>query len=240
MSWHFLQEQEEASWAGSYLAGAPSALLRLIPTPGVFFSHGREMGFSRPSRFGTMFARSTASRGEGASMSSAEAFPAKTSAPPTALAPESTVSEADCGLSSPESFAKFDRDSRSWRTAQLSLFGGLAVFSEIWPEWGIMRGGECSRLAPLVLHTHAPECSFWPTPRASDRDNCGGSNARQKAQRNGTYVGRAQNPQLSEWLMGWPIDWTALRPLETDKFQVWLASHGQPSPQNMEQSLNRP
>lgn len=34
------------------------------------------------------------------------------------------------------------------------------------------------------------------------------------------------NPDWTEWLMGWPMGWTALQPLETDKFQQWLSSHG--------------
>ena len=34
-------------------------------------------------------------------------------------------------------------------------------------------------------------------------------------------------PELSEWAMGWPVGWTALEPLETDKFQQWLLSHGE-------------
>lgn len=29
-----------------------------------------------------------------------------------------------------------------------------------------------------------------------------------------------------EWMMGWPIKWTALEPLETGRFQQWLDSHG--------------
>jgi hypothetical protein len=29
-----------------------------------------------------------------------------------------------------------------------------------------------------------------------------------------------------EWMMGWPIGWTALEPLGTDRFQLWLSSHG--------------
>lgn len=33
-------------------------------------------------------------------------------------------------------------------------------------------------------------------------------------------------PELPEWAMGWPVGWTALEPLETDKFQQWLLSHG--------------
>ena len=34
------------------------------------------------------------------------------------------------------------------------------------------------------------------------------------------------NPEWVEWLMGWPIGWTALEPLATDRFQRWLRLHG--------------
>ena len=33
------------------------------------------------------------------------------------------------------------------------------------------------------------------------------------------------NPNWVEWLMGWPIGWTDLKPLETDKFRSWLRQH---------------
>jgi hypothetical protein len=33
-------------------------------------------------------------------------------------------------------------------------------------------------------------------------------------------------PEFAEWAMGWPIGWTESKPLETDKFQQWLLSHG--------------
>lgn len=39
-------------------------------------------------------------------------------------------------------------------------------------------------------------------------------------------VGGNMNPTWVEWLMGWPLGWTDLRPLETDRFQQWCASHG--------------
>lgn len=35
------------------------------------------------------------------------------------------------------------------------------------------------------------------------------------------------SPSNAEWLMGWPAEWTALRPLETDKFLSWLQQHGE-------------
>jgi DNA (cytosine-5)-methyltransferase 1 len=34
------------------------------------------------------------------------------------------------------------------------------------------------------------------------------------------------NPEWVEWLMGWTIGWTDLKPLEMGKFQQWLNSHG--------------
>lgn len=42
----------------------------------------------------------------------------------------------------------------------------------------------------------------------------------------GVPTGGKQSPEFTEWLMGWPIGWTDLKPLETDKFQRWLELHG--------------
>ncbi|WP_240789154.1 DNA cytosine methyltransferase [Pseudomonas kribbensis] len=33
------------------------------------------------------------------------------------------------------------------------------------------------------------------------------------------------NPEWAEWLMGWPIGWTGLKPLATDKFHLWQQEH---------------
>jgi hypothetical protein len=56
---------------------------------------------------------------------------------------------------------------------------------------------------------------YYPTPRADGRDNCGGSNARRTAKRNGTYIGRRESPRFREWLMGFPIGWTEIPPSAT-------------------------
>ena len=37
---------------------------------------------------------------------------------------------------------------------------------------------------------------------------------------------RALNPRFVEWLMGFPIGWTDLQPLETQSFQQWQQRHG--------------
>jgi hypothetical protein len=38
------------------------------------------------------------------------------------------------------------------------------------------------------------------------------------------------NPMWVEWLMGWPLGWTDLKPLETDRFQKWQGEHGKHCP----------
>ena len=39
-------------------------------------------------------------------------------------------------------------------------------------------------------------------------------------------AGGSLNPDWVEWLMGWPLGWTDLKPLEMGKFQQWLRLHG--------------
>src|SRR5512136_1312027 len=78
MSWHYLLGQEEASWAGASLDGAPSALSSLIPTVAACCSHDNAMDACHGSLSGTTCAHSTELRGEVASMSSPEASHAKT------------------------------------------------------------------------------------------------------------------------------------------------------------------
>jgi len=56
--------------------------------------------------------------------------------------------------------------------------------------------------------------------------NAGGSGVRRTAKENGTYVPSSINPNLQEWLMGWPQDWTEIKPLETDKYHKWRQLHG--------------
>jgi hypothetical protein len=41
-----------------------------------------------------------------------------------------------------------------------------------------------------------------------------------------TPIGGKLNPQFVEWLMGWPLGWTDLKPLETDKFLCVQQQHG--------------
>jgi hypothetical protein len=41
-----------------------------------------------------------------------------------------------------------------------------------------------------------------------------------------THAGGKLNPMWVEWLMGWPLGWTDLKPLETDKYHFVQQQHG--------------
>ncbi|RPE30826.1 hypothetical protein EC846_1527 [Acinetobacter sp. BIGb0102] len=82
----------------------------------------------------------------------------------------------------------------------------------------------------------AGQVKNFPTPQASDCRDRGnlGSPVIQRRIKNGKQIGLsmsvsdtsgALNPDWVEWLMGWPIGWTDLKPLEMDKFQSWLKTH---------------
>ena len=168
MSWHFLQGQEAASWEASSLDGAPFALSSLLPTAAPSCSHGSETDVCHDFRSGMTCGASTESPGEGASMSSLAVSPARTSAlPAEELA--SAGSDQDSGPRWPESFARYDRDTHSWKTRQLSLLGGSESFSETWPRWGTMRTGECWEQTMPVLPIVASGSGLsLPTPTVQD------------------------------------------------------------------------
>jgi len=79
------------------------------------------------------------------SMSSSEASPVRTSLSPGAGA-DLTESAADSTPRCFVWFARWEPDTSSWRTCQLSLFGDSEEFSETWPRWGTTQNGDASRL----------------------------------------------------------------------------------------------
>ena len=154
----------------------------------------------------------------GKSTSSRAGSRARTSAMPERVQ-DSLGNAPDSGLNSLEWFARFDPDSSSWRTSQLSLLGGLMPFSGRWPRSGTMRNGSAFRRRPLVSSTTATACSFAPTARAQYRA-C--STARVQSGRHnfnledwlavkllahGQPIASQVNPAWLRWWMGFPNGW---------------------------------
>jgi DNA (cytosine-5)-methyltransferase 1 len=227
------------------------------------------------------------------------AFHAKTSAQQE-KALELTENEAECGEKWRASFTKYDPDTSLWKTHQCSLLGDLEEFSETWPQWGLMRDGECweqRMLEQTIKGTEfglsenkelwptpclpgnggtngkakmkkmladkwpTPTCHmanekgspsefkrdspglgtvvlWFPTPQASDnRDRGNMSNPSiQRRIKIGKQIMLSQsvdrnsgqlNPTWVEWLMGWPLEWTDLKPLEMDKSHSVPQQHGE-------------
>jgi hypothetical protein len=69
----------------------------------------------------------------------------------------------------------------------------------------------------------------FPTPTASlYGNNRGGAAGRTgKIRHSLEHFTGGPWPSFREWMMGWPIGWTVLEPLEMDRFQQWLQWHGQ-------------
>jgi hypothetical protein len=294
MSWLFSQALVEEYLGDTCLDGKPSALLSGSNTQQAYCAPDKMTVFSRLSRFGMTYKPLTENLGEELLTLFREDFHARTSAQQEKVQ-ELTENEAECGEKWRASFTKYDPDTSSWKTHQCSLLGGLDEFLETWPQWGLMRDGECweqrtleqtirgtgfglspdnvsafhtpnttgldggsnSRKAlrarttmwptPRTITGGAEDASNkirpsghrgqtnlagavqkWPTPQASDnRDRGNMSNPSiQRRVAIGKQIMLSQsvhptngqlNPMWVEWLMGWPLGWTDLKPLETDK-----------------------
>ncbi len=234
MSWHFSAALVAEYSAANCSGGQRFAQLKSNPTADVCSCKDKTTDCSIHSRFGMTLPPSEANLGvelltwfQGASRVRTSVAQAREQA--------STGSEAGCGERWRGSLAKYDPASRSWRTAQCSLFGGLEEFSETWPRWGSMQGGVVCQRPAKVPGTFETASGFVPTPIKSDGgggcrlkfDGPYGMNLRDWWASQGLGRKRQQrHPGFWEWLMGWPIAWTGLARLETDKFQQWLEQHG--------------
>ena len=278
MSYIYLRERGEESSAECYSDIPAYVLSKLNLTAEKSSCKGSATESCPASPSGPTCGLSPAVRGAEKSMSSAEDSRAKIFPLPE-KARESTGSEAVYGRNLQESLARYDPDSRSWRTRQCLLLGGLAECLETLPKSGMMRNGVLWELTMSEPRTRESECGFWRTPDAG----AGGTISEEKMERflsggtresgaaiqirlcdqvrerrlwptpkcqdsraalrdrnksnlgevvhGGTLTPRMKtarlNPVWVEWLMGWPIGFTDLKPSATDKFRSWRQQHSE-------------
>ena len=172
MSWLYSRALVAEFSAANCSAGEQFAPSSASHTPQAYLSQDRMTAFSRPSRFGMTFAPLTDDRGAELLTWYLAASHARTLAQPV-RAQESTASEADCGESSRELSARYDRNSCSWRTHRSLWDEGLPESSVILPRWGSMRDGVLSEQMTLEHHTAEKGCGLWPTPTASEHTGPG-------------------------------------------------------------------
>jgi hypothetical protein len=90
--------------------------------------------------------------------------------------------------------------------------------------------------AHMSKETNAPSENKRNTPTLTAQANwatptvCGNHNRKGASKTSGdglaTQVGGKLNPMWVEWLMGWPLGWTDLKPLATDKSHCVQQQHG--------------
>jgi len=265
MSWLYSQVLVEAFLEDISLDGEQCVQSSGSSTPQAYCAPDKMTGFSRLSRFGMTFKPLEENLGEELLTLYRAGFHAKTSQLQEKVL-ESMESEAECGEKWRGSFTKYDPDSCSWKTHQCSLLGDLDEFLETWPQWGLMRDGECweqRMLEQTIRGTESglserlptPQASDhitkktsaswkakggvnfslsnpdiqakWPTPVTRDYKDTGTKESMTRALNKrdspglallvGAETGGKLNPMWVEWLMGWPLGWTDLKPLEMDK-----------------------
>ena len=200
MSWNYLQEQEAGSTVACCSDTLPSVPSRLSPKIGNCCCKDSATECFRDSLCGTTCVPLKGCRGEALSTSCPEDSPAPTSAPQE-RAQESTASNPDSGERWRASFARFDRDTCSWKTAQCSLLGDSGESSVIWPRSGMTVGGLAYPLPTVGRRIIGTESGFlapdgissFHTPNTSGLD--GGSNSRKALEKRR----KIPTPSATDW-----------------------------------------
>lgn len=243
MSWLYSRALVEAYSAANSLDGALSAQSSGNLTPQAYCAPDKMTAFSRLSRYGMTCKPLTADLGRDVLTWFQAGFHAKTYQPPE-KGPASTANAPACGDTWPASLATWDPDLCLWKTRQCLLFEDSTECLETLPSWGMMRNGALWEQTMSEPTTSENGSGLWPTtlptPLSSDH---------KKVTRNKEYHLRRNydlpnklvqlghpasktdgwgwfHPNLSEWMMGWPLGWTDLKPLAMDKFRMWQRMRG--------------
>jgi hypothetical protein len=234
MSWLYSQALVVEYLGDIFSDGAQSAQSNGKHIQRAYCAPDKMTDFSHLSQSGMMFKPLMESHGEALLMSYLEAFHVKTSQS-RGGGRASMANDQECGVKWHGSFTKYSPDLRLWKTHQCSLLGDLEQFSETWPAWGLMRNGECweqRTLEQTIRGTESGSLQKWPTPDAScgQRGTQPNWTPRRKSGHTAQYTinqavrdmekssGGKLNPMWLEWVMGWPLGWTDVKPLEMGKF----------------------
>ena len=158
-------------------------------------------------------------------MQSAEDSPAKTFPTPD-MALVLRESEAAFGRSTPVLLASYDPATSSWRTSQRCLIEGWTLFSGTLPRSGMTRNGTLWQLRTLAPLTSEIASGLLPTPRRSGQSRAWKAYKRRNYQGNlEEYLGERGfsgwiTRQFVEWMMGFALNWTDTRRLETPSSHI--------------------
>ena len=119
-----------------------------------------------------------------------------------------------------ESSAWYDRDTRSWKTRQVYLLGGLAEYSEAWPRSGTMQNGKLYPRDSSARFMFGEGRLLLPTLVASEHKGTAANRYRGSTDFRGSRMSEGLRtcstdpqyltPLFAEWVMGFGIQWTVL------------------------------
>jgi hypothetical protein len=117
-----------------------------------------------------------------------------------------------------------ETESGSWPTPTC----GMATHSQLTPEASQREMDRSLRVRKYPSTLAIAVQAKWPTPTAHNaKEGAFPAEFSRNTPQLASQFGGKLNPMWVEWLMGWPLGWTDLKPLETDKFRLWLQQHGQ-------------
>lgn len=226
MSWLFSRALVVEYSVDFYWDGEPSVPSNMEPTQGMFLSHGRTTEPSDLSRYGMTCIPLTDDLGEDLLTSCLAASRANSPRPRLRDVTTQRTSGRKCSASS----GKCARDLYCLRMSQGQC--SLNVRPATTSSASATACADPSESAPSSAehHTNAHAFGRLATPTAT-ANQLAPSMAKWPGCRNLQRLALASGlpfPTLYEWMMGWPIGWTDLRPLAMDRFHEWLQQHGEP------------
>lgn len=218
MSWHFSLALVEAFSRAKLSDGGLYAQLRSISSAGQSSSSDSVMALSIYSRSGTTYAPSTDSLGKDVLMWCLAASPVKPIPPRL----EERIARTTYGRKCGESWQRQLPGTYLPKTRQSSR--------SITPQTTSNRWVTKPTVLPLARRTWArticgKDIGYVHTP-TTKANYLAPSMQKWESCRNFTVVFGKISPSIHEWLMGWPIGWTDLKPLEMGRYLSWRLWHG--------------
>lgn len=217
MSWLFSRALVEDYSQGLSSDGERFALSSEMSSQQAFWCNGKTTEFSLRSRYGMMFSRLTVRCGEELLMWYRAGFHVKPTQPQLRARTLQMISGRKCDgswqMSLPGTYlprTSPGRRSTGQQTTSSRWVTKPDVLNCPRKTWVATTFGEGAGL----LHTPTTQANY-----------CAPSMQKWKSCQAWRKTFGEVAPESHEYLMGWPIGWTDLKPLEMDRFQSWLSAH---------------
>jgi hypothetical protein len=211
-----------------FWGGELYALSSATPTPQAYSSHDRTTEASRLSRYGMTCEPLTGVAGGALLMSFLAGFPARATAERLEDALWRKISGRKCdaswqmslpGTSLPRTSSEGQSTERPTTSGRwVTRSGAFPYPRRTWVRTIFGSG---------TGYLHTPTCAAnYDAPSMQKHAGC----------REFVRVFGKPAPMNHEWLMGWPVGWTDLRPLEMGKFPAWRRQHSLSLPEPLSEA----